>query len=174
MRTPATIGSLLLALLLLEGCGGPVLYLPGEGCGSDVQCKGERICHEGQCVFPSEVGLDGGVDGGPDGGPDGGSLDAGTSAIGDACQSTADCQQAEGAVCYTEEDTFGTFVGGYCSAECGPNTGLECPAGGVCGLIFGTGGACLKACGGDDDCREGYVCSSFLGPLACVPANLAP
>ncbi len=176
-----------LSLLLMVGlpaCGGPVLYLAEEGCFSDTECKGDRICHQRECVFPDQIGLDGGLlrpdggsDAGPDAGPDagvpdGGLPDAGGGTIGEACEQTSDCIEGAAPICYTEEDTFGTFLGGYCSSDCG--RGMDCPEGNICGMIFGGSGACLQGCESSEACRPDYVCSNLLGPQACIPAALAP
>ncbi len=176
-----------------SGCGLHDTVLVSGACQSDAACKHGRICVSGVCRFPSEAdggpvlfdggsgggadgGLDGGVvplDGGTDGGVDGG-LDggAGTGRIGDPCEATSACGEGDTPICYTEADTFGTFPGGYCSARCGDTQ--PCPEGSTCGFIFGTDGACLRACASDAECREGYGCSDLLGPRACIPAQLLP
>lgn len=166
-----------LLLASSPGCGGPVLYLAEGGCLLDIECKGDRICHQRACIFLEQLGLDGGVlaDAGPDGGLDGGAPDAdggGSGIIGEACQQTSDCAEGAVPICYTEEDTFGTFLGGYCSADCAQ--GEDCPEGNICGMIFGGSGACLRACTSNDECRPEYRCSNLLGPQACIPASLAP
>lgn len=51
---------------------------------------------------------------------------------------------------------------GYCSVSC--SFPRECGAGNVCDVGLGT---CLKACGDDGDCREGYKCSEDWG--GCEP-----
>jgi hypothetical protein len=47
------------AVLTSAGCGDASKSEAGEGCTTDVECKGARICRSGQCVDPYAAGADG-------------------------------------------------------------------------------------------------------------------
>src|SRR5262245_61304194 len=47
-----------LCLLIAAGCGdddAPVAAGSGEGCLTDIECKGDRICVDGECVDPEDA-----------------------------------------------------------------------------------------------------------------------
>ena len=74
-------------------------------------------------------------------------------------------QQCEGGICLGEElggEPTG-FVAGMCSELC---TDMECPGEGICADL-GDGLYCLPGCGGDAECREGYICHPLYN--ACFP-----
>ena len=73
-------------------------------------------------------------------------------AVGDACTTDSEC--GTGLTCDLATPD------GYCTATpCRPG---ECPAEAVC-VDFGAGGTwCMRACGPNDECREGLVCRSDL------------
>lgn len=76
--------------------------------------------------------------------------------LGAACVQNADCDTGW---CLQEK----SFPDNYCSKECAADPNI-CPAGSVCrdyaGYKF-----CLRSCGGDGDCRQGYVCDYDI----CLP-----
>lgn len=190
MRAALRPTLLLSALALACGSLSPLELVGEGGCTADDQCKGERICHQGTCLFPDEVGPDGGwvLDGGqwvPDGGFDAGTgvpdagggvpdagegpVDAGApdgggpapGAVGSACSADTDCTDVD-AMCLPD------FPGGYCIVT---SFGGGCPEGSV-SLGEGMGmGLCVQACAGDEDCREGYLCDTTLSHPACLPIN---
>lgn len=142
------------------------------GCATDLDCKGERVCHENACVFPDSLfdggltpPLDGGlpIDGGTatDGGTDGGSTRGpppGT--LGAACEFFGDCTDPPGAFCATDPN----LPGGYCvMLDCS-----TCPDTGSCVEIDGMP-LCMQRCNFDRECREGYYCSLALGEPTCLP-----
>lgn len=92
--------------------------------------------------------------------------------IGDACNLHSDCSTAGNRICDP------TFPSGYCTIfNCSPD---KCPDEALC-VAYGTalstvpecadpaGGRlertfCMKACGGDSDCRSGYDCVDLEDP----------
>lgn len=186
--------------LALGACGtlSPLQLAPPGACTSDTQCKGERICVKGACVWPDGDGgptgadggpgfgqdagpgfgqdagpgpIDAGVPGGPDGGP--GATDGGPGPIGDG--GTGPATGAIGAACQASTDCadpgaqcYQSFPGGYCLV---PNCSTgTCPTGSAC-VTGGRTHVCLQSCNVDGDCRTGYTCSTFFGPAVCVPAQ---
>ena len=52
------VGALFVSLIFTAaGCGATdaSVIIVSEGCRTDLECKGDRICHEGSCVFPEDV-----------------------------------------------------------------------------------------------------------------------
>jgi hypothetical protein len=89
---------------------------------------------------------------------------------GESCVVDADC--GPGGVCLPEVDANGPtgLRGGYCVLP-GCDEDAVCPESGPCVDLGGVlGNACIGACSGPDECRDGYTCS-FDG--ACVPAPAA-
>jgi hypothetical protein len=77
---------------------------------------------------------------------DGGPPPAGE--IGSGCVEAAECKSG-----YCLDDP--SFPGAYCSQECSDEA--PCPDGSTC-AEYGGYKLCFDGCGGDPDCREGYVC----------------
>ncbi len=80
--------------------------------------------------------------------------------IGDACDHSSDCGYS---ACLA-------FPSGYCTKTMCEVTG--CPVGSKC--VVDQGGdlsACMKECENDDDCREGYQCSSEDDVCQPAPSN---
>lgn len=76
MRSIVSLGVFVfLAAALLVACGGD-----DEGCGSDNDCKGDRICVDSECVDPDEKGTSGGSSETDGGDGSGGSDDSDDSA----------------------------------------------------------------------------------------------
>lgn len=105
----------------------------------------------------------GDADGDGDADTDGdGDVDAGTPGVGDACEEDSQCPEGGSGTADCLEDGW---PGGYCSVvEC-EDHGHDCPddAGksgdeGTVKCVQFDGLQCMKLCGGDDDCREGYEC----------------
>jgi hypothetical protein len=75
------------------------------------------------------------------------------SEIGDECEANVDCSANGDRVCDL------SVPGGYCTIL-GCRAG-SCPEEAIC-VAWGEGIAertlCMRYCGGDDDCREGYRC----------------
>jgi hypothetical protein len=144
----------LLATLAFAGCPGsdgngddPTL----PGCGSDADCKGDRICVDGNCVYPGAAGGEGGSagsagEGGGSGGAGGSSAGAGGSGgVTDAeleAACIADCDAVSEAGCKQTNITHDQCVAsclvldsslqGYCFEEsrdyyaCKAARGYEC------------------------------------------------
>ncbi len=84
--------------------------------------------------------------------------------IGDECSTNVDCSTAGDRVCDT------TAPGGYCTIpDCDPDT---CPEEAVC-VAWGEGLSertyCVRHCGSDDDCRDGYRCFDPAHFGRCAP-----
>ncbi len=99
----------------------------------------------------------------------------GNGAIGDPCTDASDCAGPNGltADCLTDLMSFVQFPGGYCTANCDPNTQDPCGAGAVCASMGGQG-YCFKQCNDASECREaeGYECTdpmSMVGETVCSP-----
>ena len=93
-----------------------------------------------------------------------------TPAVGDSCSSSTDCSAAGDRQCDTAQP------GGYCTVvSCGANA---CPGNAGC-VAFQTNVSgcpytdrsiartarsyCMKKCGDDGDCRDGYICAEPTG-----------
>ena len=134
----------------------------GSGAGTYciVECTNNGDCREGYFCYP-DVGVCWYEEG------------SGTSNIGGACNSDADCADA-GATCYPEtyrgEPTG--FVEGYCIIfDC---SGNSCPEGSGC---FGVGDdttACLPTCTSDTQCRKGYACDDGVCFPFCASTSDCP
>ena len=94
----------------------------------------------------------------------------GNGALGDPCNSDADCM---GAFCGQGDG----FPGGYCTAFCTVSR-QGCPEDGICVPQLGDAddmGTCFRSCTLDSECREaeGYICGSdprFESGLCASPA----
>ncbi len=78
--------------------------------------------------------------------------------MGDPCSANSQCGPG---VCLQRDFT----PGGYCSQTCG-----TCPTGSVCvadALGKDTPG-CMKTCGKESDCREGYLCRVEHGSQVAI------
>jgi hypothetical protein len=86
----------------------------------------------------------------------------GTVAVGGACSSDEACVTS---VCIREDDSSSNpaWTGGYCSGNCADTA---CPQG-LCLTLDDGHSYCVSSCGGNQDCRSGYVCSTSVG--ACLP-----
>lgn len=73
--------------------------------------------------------------------------------VGDPCTTTRECGDG---LCLNTDYT----PGGYCTTECQLGVDGSCPAGSRCveDALDGDRPGCLLECGGDGDCRTGYVC----------------
>jgi hypothetical protein len=94
---------------------------------------------------------------------------SGDGAIGDACDSVADCGGGQRGFCALEG--MGIYSGGYCLMTCGG--GESCPVGSNCTGTSG-GSFCMRNCESDADCRSpGYMCRDFDddGSRECTPAG---
>lgn len=97
----------------------------------------------------------------------------GPGAVGDPCETLADCGGGVGARCLAVEG-FGV-PGGYCSLECVSDAG--CTEGSLCqGRGPHGGGACQRACATDADCGSGQACADrdFDGRPECGRAGDGP
>ncbi len=117
-------------------------------CTSDAQCEAGYVCGQWdgvggrECVPPEPP--------------------AGSGDVGDACQSSADCNGA--LTCYqtyTSNNTTYSFPGGVCSQPCVPLLG-QCDAGDVCTLDA----ICMPGCTSNTQCRANYSCTGFGLPGA--------
>ncbi len=96
--------------------------------------------------------------------------------IGDKCVLSTDCSTQNERECDTSQP------GGYCTvAGCNPN---GCPDEGACIFFYASAPGCpyddrtsprlgrsfcMKSCGADSDCRDGYVCRApLLPPLSAL------
>lgn len=83
VRRVALVGAVL--LLLVSGCGDDASGDIGDGCSTDVECKGDRICIDGACVDPSAEDPDSGTSNAGEGGAgEGGAGEGGESGEGGA------------------------------------------------------------------------------------------
>jgi hypothetical protein len=87
------------------------------------------------------------------------------SLIGAPCAGNADC--GFGGLCIPEAEGF---TDGYCITACDPGDPLACPGDGVCAAL-GENDLCVDGCGQDADCRDGYVCATWIipGEAFCFP-----
>lgn len=101
-----------LALVAGFACGDDTAF--GEGCQSDAECKGDRVCMHGECIDPNgeTTGGDGGGDAAGDGSEDG-DAEGSDTAIGPAC---GDGEIQAGEAC---DDANVTRYDG-CDADCQP------------------------------------------------------
>ena len=82
-------------------------------------------------------------------------------AIGDSCESSVDCSGNGDRICDTAQPR------GYCTVSgCEPDT---CPDGALCVEWRGTPDRtavrfCMKKCGSDSGCRDGYSCMGTEDP----------
>ncbi len=113
------------------------IYQDGVGvcllaCAKDADCETGMRCDtaSGECV--ARVGANAGV--------------------GAACTSAAQCNSG---LCLTAEQA--SFPDGYCSASCGTQL-QSCEPGSACYELTSGVSVCLKSCGSDGDCRQGYFC----------------
>jgi hypothetical protein len=78
--------------------------------------------------------------------------------IGDSCNGSLSCGSL---ICYQDDATPGV-----CSVGCDDG---HCAQGGCAQIVTSVGDAlCLKQCGGNSDCANGYVCCAALGNV-CTP-----
>lgn len=125
-------------------------------------------CSDGPAPLPAEDGGAPSLDGGP-AAVDGGSVRV---PVGAACTRNGECGDVATRECLDEEG-WG-FPGGYCSRGCSVGGSAQCGTGARC-LLFPEGGACVKTCAEDAECRAGYVCADNLalepvgGPKVCMP-----
>lgn len=104
------LGSLVLTLLVFAGCSSEE-----AGCKNDNDCKGDRICHAGNCTDPSSTGT-----GGSAGVGDSGTGGLGTGGLGTGGLGTGGS----------------TATGGSagCPSECRTSAGTCCQGDGVCDI----------------------------------------
>jgi hypothetical protein len=132
-----SLGRSICMVMLLTACSGDD---SGEGCTIDNDCKGDRVCDQGQCVAPSNAPTDGGTTQPSDGssGTSGASGAAGAGGSSGGSTSTATCEECTQAA---------LDMGGTCEPEvdaCGNNptcAGLAICVSQTCG-----GAADLAAC----------------------------
>lgn len=170
------------ALMLLFGLAG---CLPqsgdgdGGGCGSDQDCKGDRICEDGACVDPDENGGDGdaGTTNGGDDGTTTGGDDSGTTTEYYCCLNGQyyDCPDRD-----TVESCFNNAEPGDCTRDSNndgacdqdnnddnndSDVGMACDFDSDCeyeaciGKFEGGNGYCSKPCDSLSDCPSGWFCS---------------
>ena len=124
--------------------------LPGTtttGCTKDTDCKGDRLCVNGQCESP--VGTDGGI---PIGTPDGGTA---------SCQTKYDC--AAGQAC-VHNQCSATQPGGGCSSD------AQCARGAIC-----VGTTCQLGCSTTPDCSTPQICNAVTATcVTCSRTNQCP
>lgn len=142
---------------LAAGCGDDAAAL--GGCGTDVDCKGDRICVDGECVDPETAGGAGGVgaaggDGGSSGREDGGGIEPRdpNQPIDDPALEAACMQDCEARIAADCE--MNTFSLDQCAAQC---------------LVVDeqNRGYCL------DELRERYSCLAD-GGYSCVTGYASP
>ena len=82
----------------------------------------------------------------------------------DACDGPDDCPNGQ---CFTEADSNGTLIGGFCRQLC--ENDAECNPGRAC-LSNGDSLICWDRCDDDTVCRHGWACSEDPNrPDICVP-----
>lgn len=125
--------------------------------GDQNTCTATRDCPTGQeCVHSMCVMVDAGF--------------TTTGELGAACRTHDDCKSGLGCL-----GTADGFSDGVCSRGC---AAIACPTKSVCVDLRTTpagASACMAACTGDGDCRNGYsCCKSLTGASACLPAAMCP
>lgn len=154
----ASRAMVLLAVVVCAGClgGGSNGASDGaafEGCGSDADCKGDRICVEGQCVDPgggaggSGAVADGGGAGGTDGGAVDPAMDAGTS------------------VPPSGEVIDDPLLEAACIADCEAKHAVACE------MPFGSLDQCMGQCLVIDEYGHGYCRVEQRFHYACLAAG---
>lgn len=118
-----------------SGASGP------EQCASDNDCKGDRVCDDGQCVAPSP--------------PSGGS-GPGCSDVDESCSDTGCCNDSD-ATCVAYGGAVGTMCGSVCEY------GSQCKSGCCAGLQEG-GGVCapMEYCDWKVPCDAANYCASDI------------
>jgi hypothetical protein len=158
----AHIGSIALSTVSLLACAEDST----SSCGGDFDCKGSRVCENGQCVSPSESSAETGQ----------GTEDENTTASGQSSDDALDedvCLDAGG---MRRDD-------GVCLLRCPSNPGgsiddPNCPTGWWCHGV----GYCTryKECDFDSDCDEsgftngGYTCFAGWCYIACDASMPCP
>jgi hypothetical protein len=142
------------ALIALAGCGGDDSGgSTGDGCTTDDECKGDRICVDKECVDPGTTGGDGDGDGDSgdgDGDGDGDSGEGGTSGMsGAGSGGTMDNPELEAA----------------CSADC------EARHAAGCEMNIGSLDQCLGQCLIVDEYNYGYCLDERRDQYACLAAG---
>lgn len=139
----------------IQGCVSDEECPDGTHCAQDMLYDGVVQFHSQSCVASCETDADCPRDGyrcydaNGDGRTECWQYGEGTGDYGDSCESTADCQFGEEAVCAS--------VGGelVCTTSCGDDLG-GCPDGYGCSQA--TVGACYQECDDDSDCPDGASC----------------
>jgi hypothetical protein len=162
MRKLGTVGTAAcLWALIAGGCGDDDSAGPqgtGEGCITDVECKGDRICVDGACVDPEDapVGADGGTARGGSGGSragggaSGGSGDAGSSGrAGTGGSGPIDDPELERA----------------CGLNC------EARAEASCAMNVGSLDQCLGQCLVIDEAQRGFCLDEQTAHYACMASG---
>lgn len=150
----------LLAMLVCAAClgGGSNGSSDGatfEGCGSDADCKGDRICVEGQCVDPSGGGgsaamsVDAGGGTGGTGGVGGGGPDAG----------------ADTGTPPTGEVIDDPLLEAACIADCEAKHAVACE------MSFGSLDQCMGQCLVIDEYGHGYCLVEQRAHYNCLAAG---
>lgn len=125
----------------------------GSACATDADCGDQGVCdlaNAGGTCSPDPV----------------------TSNTGRPCTTTVDCGTDSRDACNSEVGDG--FPGGYCIME--PCDDVKvCSPGATCVALPFETPSCMAACGGDADCRDGYVCQLFptTPPLGFGPSELA-
>jgi hypothetical protein len=139
---------------------------------ADPQCRLQPPCFELYCSDGADDDLDGDVDCADFDCIGAASCAGGPGAIGDPCDSHADCQTGK---CYMELETG--WPGGYCIQVSDITTceGMECPEDTECepiGFVSVDGPwACARECSESEPCREGYLCEDHLCFPLCTSAD---
>lgn len=147
MKTFSSFGCAI-ALMALVGCGGDDSGGGelGDGCTTDAECKGDRICVDTECVDPGTTGGDGDGDAG-DGDGDGDSGEGGTSGMnGAGTGGNVDDPELEAA----------------CSADC------EARHAAGCEMNIGSLDQCLGQCLVVDEYNYGYCLDERRDQYACL------
>jgi hypothetical protein len=100
---------------------------------------------------------------------------SGDSPIGGACETDADCADAD-AFCYPDyyDGEHTGFAEGYCLIFGCPTEGEDCGTGGICvaGLTSGGDNVCMGVCG--TGCRAGYECNDGYCWPGCTSTTDCP
>jgi hypothetical protein len=145
-----------LGLALWMGCAEDAGSDGGASCGSDDDCKGDRICEDGTCVDPTGSSSgEGGSGAGPAGGA-GGATAPSECLTEVKCANQLDCPSGHHCNSALEvphcQELYCGAVGTACSSTELCLTGLLC-----------VGGACTTAPECDDCCDGGQSCYGYAG-----------